>query len=328
MTHHLRYSPAGLLTLSNEGYILAANETFQEELGYKQTELIGEHLETLCRPGAKMIFHSYFYPNIIMYGVVKELFIKFKHKEGPEIPFILNARQRSVEDTHQIDVVLLTMKRRMEYEQELRQTKLQLEEALRETEAALDQLNNIYQEIQAKQEMLAVLNSELLITANTDNLTGIANRKHLFELLSEYYLLSQSTGDSLSVLLIDIDYFKQVNDVYGHDTGDTVLIRLATLLQQFSRSGQLVGRLGGEEFLMILPNLDKKLSLEVGQRLKELVEQAYWETVGSLTVSIGVATLIAQDSQRDLIKKADVALYYSKENGRNQATHYDDIVTG
>ena len=169
MTHHLRYSPAGLLTLSNEGYILAANETFQEELGYRQTELIGEHLETLCRPGAKMIFHYYFYPNINMYGVVKELFIKFKHKEGPEIPFILNARQRSVEDTHQIDVVLLTMKRRMEYEQELRQTKLQLEEALREKEAALDQLNNIYQEIQAKQEMLAVLNSELLITANTDN---------------------------------------------------------------------------------------------------------------------------------------------------------------
>ena len=81
MTHHLRYSPAGLLTLSNEGYILAANETFQEELGYRQTELIGEHLETLCRPGAKMIFHSYFYPNINMYGVVKEFFIKFKHSK-------------------------------------------------------------------------------------------------------------------------------------------------------------------------------------------------------------------------------------------------------
>lgn len=325
MTHSLRYFPAGLLTLSHEGYILEANETFQEELGYKPKELIGEHLEKLCRPGAKMIFHSYFFPNINMYGVVKELFVKLKNKEGTEVPFILNARQRPVEELQQIDVVLLPMKRRMEYEHELRQTKLQLEETIREKETALDQLKNIYQEIQAKQETLAVLNSELLIAANTDNLTGIANRKHLLELLADYNSLSQSTGESLSVLLIDIDYFKKVNDVYGHDAGDEVLIGLATFLQQFSRPGQLVGRLGGEEFLMLLPNVDKTLSLAVGQRLKELVEQAQWETVGSLTVSIGAATLIPKDSQKELIKKADLALYYSKENGRNQATHYDDI---
>lgn len=325
MNHRLRYSPAGWLTLSHEGYILEVNETFREELGYAQEELIGEHLENLCRPGAKMIFHSYFYPSINMYGMVKELFVKLKNREGTEVPFILNASQRRTEEVNQIDIVLLPMKRRMEYEQELRQKKLQLEEIIREKETALDQLESIYQEIHKKQETLAQLNSELTIAANTDSLTGIANRKQLLEKLDDGFSLKQSKGEQLSVLLIDIDRFKQVNDVYGHQTGDDVLIKLASLLQEFCRPGQLAGRFGGEEFLMLLPDVDKSLSLEVGQRLKELVEQTHWDTVGSLTVSVGAATLNLKDTQKELINKADVALYFSKENGRNQATHYEDM---
>lgn len=312
MENRYLHSPAGLLSLSHEGYVLEVNITFLEELGYQLEELVGQHIEYLCRPAAKMIFHSYFYPSINMYGHVKELFVKLKHKSGQEIPFIMNARQFSIEDELRIDMILLPMRQRMEYEQELKQMTKQLEE--------------INHEISLKQEVLAAINSDLVFQANTDCLTGIANRKYIQETLSEHIQLYQTVGETFSLMMLDIDYFKRVNDTYGHQVGDEVLVKVASVLSDFTRSNQIVGRFGGEEFIILLPGTNPKNSLAAAGRINRIIEASNWSEVGSLTVSIGVATFASGDTDASILNKADEALYYAKNNGRNQARHYQQLV--
>ncbi|MNW36977.1 putative diguanylate cyclase YdaM [compost metagenome] len=115
-----------------------------------------------------------------------------------------------------------------------------------------------------------------------------------------------------------------MNDTWGHQTGDDVLEKLAQILQAFSRKGDIVARYGGEEFVLILPDIDIDESRAIAERLRIAVAGSTWKT-GSITISIGIGTFAPTDSDSTILKKADQALYASKENGRNRVTHYEDI---
>lgn len=155
-----------------------------------------------------------------------------------------------------------------------------------------------------------------------DSLTNIFNRRKLDQCLKKALVEARTSAQPLSLLLIDIDFFKRVNDTYGHPIGDKVLQELATLIQQASRSNDCFGRFGGEEFMMILPNCTYDEAISQAERLRGLVYHHSFETIGSLSISIGIGSLGEHDSVESLVDKSDHALYEAKRAGRNRVIAY------
>ena len=163
-----------------------------------------------------------------------------------------------------------------------------------------------------------------LSLALTDELTGLYNRRYLLAHLDE--LLARVTRDELdaAVLLVDIDHFKQVNDTYGHAAGDDVLRELAARATNTVRSVDLVARLGGEEFVVVMPETGPAIAVAVGERLRLAIANEPFTIRASderlpITVSIGITSAIACGDDRDrLLKRADDALYCAKAEGRNR----------
>lgn len=325
MNDRLLYAPCGYLSITHEGRITAVNNTFLEQMGYVDTDLLNQHIEGLMTIPNKLIFHSYFYPFIHLHGHVEELVINLKNREGLTIPYLLNGKRLHVNGVEIFDLILVHMGKRMDYEQELRTAKKQIEEAFLEKEEALAELTKINIEIERKQEELIIMNASLRELSITDKLTGLKNRRYFQEKLEEQIINFERKGKTFSLLIIDIDHFKLVNDTYGHQTGDIVLEQLASILKDFSRPEDAPARYGGEEFVLILPKIDIAKSKIMAERLRQRIEAATWIT-GKLTVSIGIATFNELETAVSILEKADQALYVSKQNGRNQVTHFTDIV--
>ena len=121
-------------------------------------------------------------------------------------------------------------------------------------------------------------------------------------------------------MLIDIDHFKKVNDTYGHHIGDEILVEFSRILLKNSRKSDYVGRWGGEEFLIIIPNTNDKDMKHFADTLKSKIETNTFKNIGHMTASIGVATYENNEEIKSIIHRADNALYTSKNNGRNQVT--------
>ena len=130
---------------------------------------------------------------------------------------------------------------------------------------------------------------------------------------------SHRYGDPLSLILLDIDDFKQVNDVLGHDAGDTVLVKFAGFLKQFRRSSDELGRWGGEEFVFVVPETGLQGTVQLAERLRTAAEERRFEPAGKLSASFGVAVFHEGDSLASLVKRADVNFYKAKTKGKNRA---------
>lgn len=166
----------------------------------------------------------------------------------------------------------------------------------------------------------------LLHASLHDPLTGVRNRAGMAELLQRDLQSAQRLGKPLSVLMIDVDHFKQVNDEYGHASGDTALIAIAQQLQDNLRSVDAVFRFGGEEFLAVLPNTEMPYVLQVAERLRQAIEQMHVYHEGCrirLSASFGVAVSQPDESQDQLLQRADAALYMAKQTGRNRVSLAD-----
>ena len=153
--------------------------------------------------------------------------------------------------------------------------------------------------------------------SHIDPLTKIFNRKKFEEECAKAIKIAHKYRMPISLLMIDIDHFKKVNDTYGHQAGDEVLRRVAKTIELQLREGDLLGRFGGEEFIVMLPQADKKDAMDVAQRIRTAISGFTTEGVGVVTVSIGVSNEITGDNKKSLIKRADTALYHAKANGRN-----------
>ena len=326
MDERLREAPCGFISFDHNGNIIEVNKTFLEWMGYKLEDVVGKHFESLLTTVNKLIFHSYFYPSISLHGRVEELFINLRNQTGDSVPYLMSARRFKHEGIEIIDCILLQMKKRIDYELELRSTKKQMEEAYLQKNLALEKLEQIYLEIEKKQMELLEINSSLIEILNTDKLTGISNRRFFQEKLDEHIKLYWKEAKVFSLLIIDIDHFKKVNDTYGHQIGDIVLVKLANILKTQARTEDIAARFGGEEFIIILPDTDEEESIVIAQKFNQEVETAKWEETGSLTVSIGIATFSEKDTEASIVKNADLALYVSKEMGRNCATHFRELV--
>jgi diguanylate cyclase (GGDEF)-like protein len=176
-------------------------------------------------------------------------------------------------------------------------------------------------DIQRYSAELAVANRRLKSMANTDVLTGLPNRRYALNRLEQEAATALRAKQPLSLLMLDLDHFKSVNDTLGHDVGDQVLVHAANLMRETARTNDVVCRLGGEEFLIIAPNTDGNTALTLGERIRRFIEQNQPPGLVlryPVTVSIGVAGSVgAKPSWKELMKQADDALYLVKQGKRN-----------
>lgn len=176
------------------------------------------------------------------------------------------------------------------------------------------QLENM---VQIRTLELEAKNIELEKLSVTDRLTQLYNRVKLEEVFAEQMLVAKRYNTPFSILICDLDFFKSVNDTFGHLIGDQVLIELSGILKATIRDTDVVGRWGGEEFLIICRETDKENAILLAQRLRKAVEAYTFISNQPQTLSIGVSTFISKDSDVSMMGRADSALYSAKDSGRN-----------
>jgi diguanylate cyclase (GGDEF)-like protein len=180
-------------------------------------------------------------------------------------------------------------------------------------------------ELKAAQNSLAEAHAQLALKSRelerlsiTDPLTGLANRLRLDQALAQENSRAERSGHPYAVILIDLDHFKSVNDTYGHQVGDQVLVSTARILKAQGRELDVIGRWGGEEFLILCPNTALAGALELAERLRAQIAEEDFAPVGRRGASLGVASWRPGDRPSSLVGRADAALYRAKEAGRNR----------
>jgi len=175
----------------------------------------------------------------------------------------------------------------------------------------------------------ATLFNQVVKLAHTDPLTKTNNRAALDDSLQREILLAKRNATDLSIIFFDIDHFKDVNDTYGHECGDMALSSAANCITDAVRGSDIVFRYGGEEFVILLSGTDNEGAQIMAERIRKNVENhtiAHNMNIIKLTASLGISTLRDSDSCESFIKRADDAMYYAKENGRNQIQFESDAV--
>lgn len=187
------------------------------------------------------------------------------------------------------------------------------------TVATLDYLTNIRSEIQHPKLIGESFIGKIAEMTSVDLLTKLYNRQYLFIKIEEEISRFKRYRTIFSLLLIDIDDFKRINDRYGHQKGDEVLVRLSNLINLSLRDLDVCARFGGEEFMVLLPHTRVHLAKEIAGRIRESIETSFSDQL-KVTVSIGISTYSGTMTKTELIKNADDALYISKHEGKNRVT--------
>jgi len=154
--------------------------------------------------------------------------------------------------------------------------------------------------------------------AQIDVLSGLFNRRFMINRMEEEICKYKRDKTPFSILLIDIDYFKEVNDKYGHHKGDLVIKKISTLMKEHTRNTDICARWGGEEFIILATNTDLEGALQLACNFREVVEKHDFEIQTALTISTGISSYLANQEQECVLKVADERLYKAKEKGRNR----------
>jgi len=168
------------------------------------------------------------------------------------------------------------------------------------------------------EQLLADQNQQLLELSRVDFLTKVFNRRALYEKLEYEISRSERYLYPFSILMVDIDYFKKVNDTYGHLTGDRILVQVAEMIGNTIRKTDIFGRYGGEEFLLILPEIDRQSGIVVAEKIRKSIQDATFAENIKITASLGLVEYKHGTSIDDLVNAADSMLYAAKKNGRNR----------
>lgn len=276
-------APLPYQSLDEGGHFVDVNQAWLELFGCRKDEVIGK------------FFGDFMWESSLpLLGVTFDNF----NKEGFVSSQLFEAKRRDTDEK-----ILITVSGRIE----------------RDSRGAFVRTHCILSDVTARVEA----EQELERRANFDGLTGLSNRVHFFEMAGVEMARAQRYGNPLGLMLLDVDYFKQVNDRYGHDVGDAVITAVADTCLGNLREHDITGRMGGEEFAILLPETDGKKTLQIAERLRSAVSRLRLpvESGGavSITVSIGVTNLAETDTViESLLKRADIALYSAKDMGRNR----------
>lgn len=193
-----------------------------------------------------------------------------------------------------------------------------------ELEQTKQQLRNINKAMKNKVEELYSMTNTLEQKAYKDNLTGINNRENFEDIFSLEIANAKQNNITLSLIIFDVDNFKLVNDTFGHQAGDIILIDLVDLVSDNIKNGDIFARWGGEEFVILTPSTDLAGACNLAENLRKLVQLHSFSYVeNQMTLSFGIAQLSSEDTKKTLFEKADGALYEAKKNGRNRVEVYN-----
>lgn len=213
--------------------------------------------------------------------------------------------------------------------EKLKQHKLELEDLVKQRTEELNKALSKQEEINSK---LVTANKELAYFATTDSLTGLLNRRHFFDLADKKYMQLKAQEQPCAVAMVDVDYFKAINDNYGHQTGDELLKKVAETINSSFDTSALIGRFGGEEFALLLPEAEEESAENACLALLKNVANTTLQTTHlgrdnkvSVTVSIGLTQINSQDNSiEQAITRADTALYEAKDRGRNTLSIFNE----
>lgn len=303
-------SPAAIIMVDSGGSIRLANMEAARLFGYDRDEVLGRPIEMLI-PARYHTKHRQFRLGYVENAVRRPMGrgrqLVGIRENGEEFPLEIGLNPIELEDGLHVlgSIVDLTIQRDLEHN---------LIEASEELRDANDRLSRL---------------------ATTDELTGLLNRRAFDEQLMVHIRLMQRMVSPLSLLLIDLDHFKELNDEYGHLAGDEALQQVSSLMMQNSRGSDIVARYGGEEFAIILPSTDVNGALKLAEKIRVEILNHSWDR-SHLTASIGASTMFfeARELAREayygssLVSDADRALYQSKDRGRNRVTHASRLPEG
>lgn len=314
-----------IITTDLDGVIRSVNSDAVDRLGYRAEELIGRHTPSLIHDEDEVIaraavlsaeLKNEIEPGFDVFvakarlGMVDENEWSYIRKDGSRFTVLLSVTALKDDDGN-IEGFLgigrdITQQKQMEYRIEQQQYELQL--ANRELLEANDRLRQIVQ---------------------LDPLTELLNRRGLYARLELDLERIKRHHEPLSLMLLDIDHFKQYNDTHGHLDGDKLLKELSDLLTSQARVTDSVARFGGEEFLLILPQTDEQTALRIAERYRRMIEGTKFVNQ-SISASFGISTVSSIDQATTtvglfdlMMEQADKAVYTSKANGRNRVTHFN-----
>lgn len=312
MDDQLNAAPCGYFVMQDDWKIIKMNQTLKDMMKNEESP---SHIHDMLTVPSRIYFQTYFPPAIAVHKKVREMYLNLK-VEGRSVPVLLNANERN----GLLECIIVQIKTRDEYENQLMTAKKNAERIQKETDVAYTKLLGILQEVEDKQQQLLKLNSELEKLAARDELTGLHNRRIFqIDLAAAIENAEENGGQSFSVLLLDIDHFKNVNDTYGHATGDLVLKELARKMESAVLPPHTIARIGGEEFAILLQEPFPEKAIEKAEELRKFLLSAKWEIL-PITVSMGITHYQNGDTPNSLYIRADDALYASKRNGRNRLT--------
>lgn len=284
-------TPVGVCITSDQGFFERVNPAYERLYGYTADELIGRHF-TLVVPEDQRQELSALHDRFIAEGAEIRGEWRVEAKDGTPRTILADAcRVEGADGRRRKVTFVLDISERIAIEEQLAEANARLEEA----------------------------NVRLTHLAAHDSLTGLANFRRSQEVLTAAMDTARRYGRELVVAVVDLDHFKAVNDTYGHHVGDEVLTQFAALMREGTRAADTCGRLGGEEFVVVMPETDVHEAEGLMGRLRAACRERPLTPSGSgLTFSAGVARFEYHDTPETLLKRADAALYRAKREGRDR----------
>lgn len=327
--------PCPVLVTDTHGYILAANPDLLEVVGGTEAAWLQQPMENLLPPASRIFLQTHVWPMVLDQGGVREIYLQLRGAQGQRIPVMVNCRCSQADpdaDGPHCYWVFFVALERSRFEAELLQARARAQSLAAELALANAELRTVHTQLTQHTHVVESANRALAELSQTDPLTGLGNRRALAQAVAHWQTQPQAEpgpGPCASLLMVDVDHFKAINDQHGHDEGDRVLAALARELQASIRSTDLAVRWGGEEFTLWLPHADPGGAAHTALRVHAHVGTL---RVGgqAITVSIGVATTpLGNQTPHDpsllqqLVHRADTALYQAKVTGRNQTVFAD-----
>ncbi len=298
------------------GAITYANDKFCEVSGYGREELIGQNHRLLKSSHHSPSFYERMWAAITA-GEVWHGEVCNRNKQGglywvetTIVPFLDESGL-----PYQYVSIRTEITQVKRAEAELRRSRDELERKVDERTAELTRAN---QELQAEVQHRRLLEEHLQTLATTDTLTQVFNRRKFDEMLAMEMARAERYAQPFSLILLDIDHFKQLNDRFGHPAGDAVLSELAARVVPVLRASDIFARWGGEEFVVLAPGATVENARQLAEKLRGEIERGEFAMVGKLTCSFGVAEFSRGGKAEDLLRQADQALYRAKQGGRNR----------
>jgi len=316
----LEYAEDAILAVEHDDRIASWNRGAAQLFGVEGAEVLGRSVGRLAADGYAEAFLA-LVASARGGTAVRNLEMTCRRADGT--PFHAEVTIAPVRDdvgaVDSVSVVARDVTERRRYQAEVEALNAELRWRVHDLNRANAELERTLEQLERTKLELIGLNEALERQATTDALTGLKNRIVFQNSLVEMIAVAERHGDPLSVLLVDVDHFKRVNDTWGHQEGDRVLREVARALAGRVRDQDIVARFGGEEFAVLLPHADLAAAVALAEQLRSGCRHAV-QLEPPLTVSIGVASYVYGDSDVQLIGRADAALYGSKANGRDRVT--------